>query len=102
MPSIFLEGALGNPKEEEAGGPLRKKMEIVEKLYALRPMFCTCMTVRGLSDGYQRGKPNRVKQAERIRYVSEHLVLITLAPKTRNVISICSDFIYKNIHFILQ
>lgn len=45
-----------------------------------RPCEATWMTVRGLSDGYHRGKPNRVTHAERMRYVSEHLVLITLAP----------------------
>ena len=44
----------------------------------------TWITVRGLSDGYQSGKPNRVTHAERIRYVSEHLVLITLAPTQRH------------------
>lgn len=42
--------------------------------------YLTCITVRGLSDGYQRGKPNSVTHADRIRYVSEHLVLTTLAP----------------------
>lgn len=40
----------------------------------------TWITVRGLSDGYQRGKPKRVTHAERMRYVSEHLVLTMLAP----------------------
>lgn len=38
--------------------------------------------MRGLSDGYHRGIPNRVTHAERPRYVSEHLVLMTLAPES--------------------
>lgn len=61
--------------------PESVKMEIANKFFMLRQTVCTCMTVRGLSDGYQRGKPNRVTHAERIRYVSEHLVLTTLAPR---------------------
>lgn len=82
-PNISLAAGLGNPVRED------KKMAELVKLHRL---FFACwseikewtwITVRGLSEGYQRGKPKRVTHAERIRYVSEHLVLTTLAPTHR-------------------
>lgn len=55
--------------------------------YKANTEFCTWMTVRGLSDGYQRGKPKRVTHADRMRYVSEHRVLTMLAPSNTHRIN---------------
>lgn len=90
-PNISLGAALGNPREEgwtsvksmKNKGIDDQKRQGFSGKRTQEDYHYTWITVRGLSDGYQRGKPKRVTHAERIRYVSEHLVLITLAPKHR-------------------